>query len=698
MSAPDKTETPAPAHGLSHPAGRVGRLSWQMLVGSFIVGVVLLAGLRIWFMQLQGHISAQRANEHARRFVGEEIVMGIQELEKHLFQMATTPNLSGFKRSHRQIDQTLAKLRHDLSVLEKGGTSRRLSQLNIDGHHVMNQEATYQPDPLGGAYVMEMIEIAPLLDQLGQKTTQLETLLIRRWAAQEDENTAAFYRVVGDIDLFMKRLPPYFERLSENANRLFYDSSRELDELDAALAAQSQRLVWVELSLVMLIISLGALGVWLFLTDLKRANRQLAMALSAMVSARDAAEQASKAKSEFVSRMSHELRTPLNAILGFAELLEAEQLSASQHNYVGLINSSGKHLMELINAVLDHAKIESGGLTLEHIAYDFVQTIEEVNAIVAPRASEKGLSYVTSVSPALPQRILGDPTRLRQTLINLLINAIKFTDHGSVEMRVAAEDGKLHFSVRDSGIGMDSDALDRLFKPFSQADDSITRKFGGTGLGLLISRELIEAMGGSIQVESAPGAGTCFWFWLPFEEAAETTTADAPTMVITGFGATPVVAAPPPETPPGPTTSHATTVLGVPDLPTLLGGKLLLVDDNLVNQKLACAMLTRLQLTFDVACNGQEAVDMSARQIYALVLMDMEMPVMDGVTATQTIRARELAEQCSERLPIIAMTANALQEDRERCMAAGMDGYIAKPVNLRALQAELRRVGSMDRA
>jgi signal transduction histidine kinase/CheY-like chemotaxis protein len=683
MSSPAVSAPKLPPAGTAPFARPASGVSLRAMLGVFIVGVTILIGLRVWFGGLQADIRAQRANEQARQFVGEEVVVGIQELEKDLFQMATTPNLTAFRRSHHLIDESLTKLRHDLTVLEKGGTSRRLSQLNIDGQHDMKQEATYRPDAHATDFAMETIEIAPLLDQLASKTSQLELLLVRRWAAQEAENKVAFFSVVGEIDLFMKHLPPYFERLNENANRLFFDSTQRLTRLEADLQAQSRHLLWVEVSLFLLVVVLGSLAVWVFLLNIKRANRQLALALSATESARDAAEHASHAKSEFVSRMSHELRTPLNAILGFAELLEAEQLSASQQNYVGLINSSGKHLMDLINAVLDHAKIESGSLTLEHIAYDFADTIEYVNTIVAPRASDKGLSYVTSISPALPRRVMGDPTRLRQVLINLLINAIKFTENGSVEMRVAAEDGQLHFSVRDSGIGMDAEALDRLFKPFSQADDSVTRKFGGTGLGLVISRELIEAMGGTIQVESAPGAGTCFWFWLPFTEAPALAPAPDPTVAAVNRAPS---ANGVPVTPPG----------ADADLPTLLGGKLLLVDDNVVNQKLASAMLTRLKLTFDVASNGQEAVDMSAAYTYSTVLMDMEMPVLDGVSATQAIRAREQANGTTRPLPIIAMTANALQEDRDRCMAAGMDGYIAKPVNLRALETELRRVGSLQ--
>lgn len=639
----------------------------------FVLGVSVLVGLRVMFHDMQAQLRAQRTNEQARLFVGQEILTGIQVLEKNIFHMAVTPNISAFRREHQHIDQALAKLQHDLGVLEKGGTSRRLSQLNIDGHHDMAREVTYTPTDKTTGFVIETIELIPLLDQLTGKTNELEKLLAQRWRAQDSDNPTEFFRVAGDIDIYMKHLPPYFERLNENANRLFFDGAQRLQRLEAELQTQSDHLWLVEISLAALVVLLGGLSAWVFLTNLRRANQQLAAALTAMASAKDAAESASRAKSEFVSRMSHELRTPLNAILGFAELLQAEQLSASQSNYVGLINSSGKHLMDLINAVLDQAKIEAGGLSLEHIAYDFGTTIDDVNAIVGPRASDKGLTYVTSVSPQLPKHIMGDPTRVKQVLINLLINAIKFTEHGSVEMRVAADDGKLHFSVRDSGIGMDAEVLSRLFQPFSQADESITRKFGGTGLGLLISRELIEAMGGGIQVESAPGAGTCFWFWIPFTEAAP-------------------AASPPPAAASQAALISAAPANPAPDLPTLLPGKLLLVDDNLVNQKLASAMLQRLGLAHDIACDGQQAVEMSAAHPYDLVLMDMEMPVLDGVSATQTIRHRESTDPAQSRLPIIAMTANALQEDRNRCMAAGMDGYIAKPVNMRALQAELRRV------
>jgi CheY-like chemotaxis protein/HPt (histidine-containing phosphotransfer) domain-containing protein len=287
------------------------------------------------------------------------------------------------------------------------------------------------------------------------------------------------------------------------------------------------------------------------------------------------------------------------------------------------------------------------------------------------------LQFIAEIAPNLPLRLMGDPTRLRQVLINLTVNAVKFTDTGSVKLRIASDADRLFFSVRDTGIGMDKAALSRLFHPFGQADESITRKYGGTGLGLIISRELVQAMGGDIEVDSAPGAGSCFSFSLPLR-CPPTLSAAMPS----AFGALSV---------PSPTAAlpDAAPVVEL-SLAELIDGPLLLVDDNRVNLVLGAAMLSKLGLEHDTAGNGLEALLSLERKNYALVLMDMEMPEMDGLTATRNIRAREAVD--GGRVPIIAMTANALQGDRERCLEAGMDGYISKPINLASLVQEFRRV------
>lgn len=641
--------------------GALSKHSINWLMGVALACLLVVLGLKLFFDNLQQELREMSANERARLFIGEEIVRGIHGIEKDIYRMVATTSPPGLVRVHRSIDVQLEKLQHDLKVLETGGTVQRKALLNLEGHDEMQLEVSYRPDATSQRYIMELIEIAPLLEQVQAKPHVLQALLEQRQNCLESQDRGCLIRVLPEIAVFLKQLPPYFERLDENANRLLFDSSDRLRELEAELAVQHDRLKKSEMGLISLVMILaGAAGV-MFLRRINQTGQQLEAAVEEMREAKEVAERASRAKSEFVSRMSHELRTPLNAIIGFAELLEAEPLTPSQKNFVNLINGSGKHLTELINAVLDHAKIEAGGLTLEIIPFDFPATVGEVRAIVSERAKAKGLQFIASIDPNLPSHIMGDPTRLRQVLINLLVNAIKFTERGSVELRIVADQGFIVFSVRDTGIGMDEAALGRLFRPFSQADDSITRRYGGTGLGLLISKELIEAMGGGIEVDSAPGAGSCFWFWLPLRAAQVSGEAGQ------------VVSSPP------------------PDLGKLVKGRVLLVDDNRVNQQLAGAMLQRLGLAHEVAESGAEALRRLAGTDFSLVLMDMEMPEMDGITATRQYRSRETAEGRTH-LPIIAMTANVLQEARERCAAAGMDGFVAKPVSLATLQAEILRL------
>jgi signal transduction histidine kinase/CheY-like chemotaxis protein/HPt (histidine-containing phosphotransfer) domain-containing protein len=638
-------------------------LALRLLLGIFVGGLMLVIGLRFFFADLQGNLSQRSANERARLFVGEEIVRSIRAIEKDIYQMGVTTSPSGAKLVRREIVKKLEKFDHDLHVLKSGGSVRREILLNLEGRDAMIREERYTPPGGEQAYVMELIEIEPLLAQISEKSTELETKLQRRWDTQEASNSRLFLAAEQDIVDFLKHVPPLFARLDENANRLFYDSSERLRELEDQIAVQRNRLDLVETGLITLVIILASLSALIVTQRINSADRSREQALDEARAAKDAAERASRAKSEFVSRMSHELRTPLNAIIGFGQLLESEPLPPSQMGYVKLINSSGNHLMELINAVLDHAKIESGNLTLEAIEFDLADIVESVSSIVLERANTKGLIFTADISPNLPPRLIGDPTRLRQVLINLLVNAVKFTEQGAVTLRIGVDNNDLIFSIRDTGIGMDKHAVSRLFQPFAQADDSITRKYGGTGLGLMISKELVAAMGGSIEVDSAPGAGSCFWVRLPLKAVA----------------------------PGGRKQNTAVQTSGI-DFATLIGGRVLLVDDNAVNQQLGTAMLDRLGLTHDIASDGLEALERVATSEYALILMDMEMPEMDGVTAARHIRAHEATQAGKPAMVIIAMTANALSEDRERCLAAGMNGYVAKPISLATLEAEIARL------
>jgi signal transduction histidine kinase/CheY-like chemotaxis protein len=638
------------------------RFLW--LIGIFVVALMGVVGLKMFFTHLYDELGERSANERARLFIGEELVSTLLRIEKDVYQMNTLTNATAQLRLEQHIAEHVTKMRHDLEVLKKGGRVRQVVYLNIEGHDQMVREVDYRPDPTAGGYVMELIEIAPQLDQVLSRTQELRVLLGKRAQLRENNDSQGLFTLEHDIAVFLKHIPPYFFRLNENANRLFFDSSDRLQELERQLSAQRERFKTTEMALVALIIVLATLAGFVFARQINASNLRLRLALDEMRAAKEEAERASRAKSDFVSRMSHELRTPMNAILGFAQLLESETLTPEHRDYVGEINRAGSHLLELINKVLDLAKIEAGQLTIEHIPFDLRHTLDEVAALVSERAKGKGLELRFHAAPDLPQRILGDPTRLRQVLINLIGNAEKFTSQGSIEIRIepVANATQIQFSVRDTGIGMDAATLKRLFQPFAQADESTTRKFGGTGLGLKISQDLVHAMGGNIQVESEPGKGSRFWFDLPAASAPDLETQP------------PVEIEKPDE--------HSA------EAP--LHGHILLVEDNRINQVVAARMLDKLGLTYDIANHGGESIDRLLAKDYDLILMDMEMPQVDGPEATRRIRAMETAAG-KNPIPIIAMTANALHEDRDRCIASGMDDHMAKPVEMAKLDELLRK-------
>ena len=375
------------------------------------------------------------------------------------------------------------------------------------------------------------------------------------------------------------------------------------------------------------------------------------------------AETASQTKSDFLASMSHEIRTPMNAIIGIADLLAKTPLSPEQDKYVQIFRRAGDNLLNLINDILDLSKVEASQLELERTGFSLSDLLEKVREMVAVRAQEKGLELVCEIAPNVPNDLVGDPTRLRQVLLNLLGNAIKFTESGEVALRVAPDadssvPGVLRFTISDTGIGIPGEKLGAVFERFTQADSSTTRRYGGSGLGLTISKRLVELMGGCIRVESGVGKGSVFSFTVPLEIWA------------------------------GPARRAAVPV-GTDPEPALPALHILLVEDSADNRTITVAYLQDTPYRVEIAENGAIAYTKFTAGHFDLVLMDRQMPVMDGLTATRAIREWERANQ-RPPTPIVALTASALKGDQEQCMAAGCTAYLTKPIKQEVLLQAIR--------
>ncbi|MEZ0374433.1 MAG: ATP-binding protein, partial [Candidatus Sericytochromatia bacterium] len=403
--------------------------------------------------------------------------------------------------------------------------------------------------------------------------------------------------------------------------------------------------------------------------DLLTSNRQLEGMVDQLKDLVFKSEAANLAKSEFLTNMSHELRTPLNGVIGMSQLLLESALNPEQSSFASIVYHSGKTLLDLISGILDYSRIEAHQLALDKHDFRLRTVIEQTTALVAGRAAAKQVALKILIDPDIPLRIWGDPIRLRQVLHNLLDNAVKFTHRGEVELQVnfiAQPDGQnlLQFRISDTGIGISEDQLENIFKPFTQADGSTTRKFGGTGLGLSIAKQLVMLMGSELSCQSVPGQGSVFAFGLVLE---------MPGQGLVGSAA---------QAPTGPASAEEL-------LQADRKARILMVEDNLINQVVAEAILLKLGYEVVAAENGFEALKELTKSDFDLVLMDCQMPEMDGYEATRRIRRGEGGTR--PMIPIIAVTAHTLVGDREKCLAAGMDDYLAKPVDPEQLGEMLTR-------